>query len=161
MAWPTVFNEGYRVLRDCFDLYKKEWKDAVAETALLDMSSMPMVEDGIRRIGYMFHRFAEYVWGLLMDLLRYMVALIDPDAALEKLETVIFTLQEFCNRGQGLEMSIGFLSHNLWNAGAVDPKQELYSFAMSQNQVMRHLNEVYEDFMGEQKANSFDLNEEL
>jgi curved DNA-binding protein CbpA len=151
-SWPTVHNEGYRVLRGCSDLYKNQWKDAVAEAALLDMKSMPLIEEGLRRIEYMFHKFAEYVWGLLTDLPRNMVALIDPEAAFERLETVMFTLQEFCNRGQHLPMALGFLGHNLRNAGAVDPKEAPRSYEASHGVVVSQVGQIYETFMGEQKA---------
>lgn len=156
--WPTVFNGGFSILRGGFELYKNEWKGVEATAAVIDMKTMPLVEEGLRRIEYMLHCFAEYVWGLLMDLPVNMIALIDPDAALDKIESVMLTLQEFYNRSQNLNMSIGFLSGNLRNAGAVDPVVNPVSFATSQNTVIRHLGEIYEVFMGEQKANSFDSN---
>lgn len=150
-AWPTVHNEGYRVLRGCSDLYRHQWKDAVAEAAHLDTQALPLVEEGLRRIEYMFHKFAEYVWGLLSELPRNMAVLIDPDAAFDRLESVMFTLQEFCNRGQHLPMEIGFMSQNLRNLGAADPK-DLLAYRASHDLVVRQVAHVYEAFMGELRA---------
>ena len=119
---------------------------------------MPLVEDGLRRIEYMFHKFAEYVWDLLSDLFPSMFALIDPEAAFERLETVMFTLPEFYNRGQHLSMEIGFMSQNVRNLGAASPKEMLTQGA-SHDLVVRQVAQVYEAFMGEQTAAS--LEEEL
>lgn len=100
-------------MEGCSDLYKNQWRDAVAEAAVIDIKSDPDLEEGLCRIEFMFHKFAQYVWGLLVDLPQSMVVLVDPEAALERLETVMFTLQEFCHRGQRLPMAMGFLAQGV------------------------------------------------
>jgi curved DNA-binding protein CbpA len=154
MAWPIVHNEGYRVLRGCSDLYKNQWKDAVKEAAIIDIKSDAMLEEGMRRIEYMFHKFAEYVWTLLTELPHNMVALLDPDAAMEKLEQVMFTLQEFCNRAQRLPMAIGFLAQGIRQVFE-PPEAGLTDCSVAGRlSVLRNLNDIYETFMGEQREPS-------
>jgi curved DNA-binding protein CbpA len=151
-GWPIVHNEGYRVLRGCSDLYRNQWKDTVAEAALLDIKSYPVLEEGLRRIEYMFHKFAEYVWGLLTDLPRNMVVIIDPEAALEKLETVMFTLQEFCHRGQHLPMEMGFLAQGVRRFGNPVEGEPAHHREAGNRSILRLLAQIYETFMGEQSA---------
>ncbi|ERF74566.1 hypothetical protein EPUS_00696 [Endocarpon pusillum Z07020] len=150
-AWPVVYNEGYRVLRGCSELYKNQWKDVVAAAAVIDIKSEPLIEEGLRRIEYMFHKFAEYVWGLLMDLPYNMAALIDPEAALERLETVLRTLQEFCHRGQQLPMAMGFAAQGIRTVFDRSAGENALHHEMGRNAVLRQLIQVYETFMGEQR----------
>jgi hypothetical protein len=63
VAGPIVHNEGYRVMQGCSDLYKNQWKDAVAEATVVDIKPDPELEEGLCRIEFMFHKFAQYVLG--------------------------------------------------------------------------------------------------
>ncbi len=113
-----------------------------------------MLEEGLRRIEYMFHKFSEYVWGLLMDLAQNTVALIDPEAALERLAYVMRVLSGFCERGQRLPMQMGFLAYSV--KGVLDPAEgpETAYNEAGRASCIRQLSDAYEVFMLDQRAQS-------
>ena len=149
-----MHNEGYRVLNQCKLLYDKHWKDVILEAAVIAIKADALLEEGLRRIEYMFHKFAEYVWGLLMELPRNMLTLIDPDAAFEKLGTLMYTFQEFAHRAQRLPMAMGFLAQGVRQV--FEPVEELVpgSNRAGRDAVIRQLAEMYETFMGDQREES-------
>jgi hypothetical protein len=78
-----------------------------------------------------------------------MVVLIDPKAALRRLETVMFTLQEICHRGQRLPMAMGFLAQSVRSAleSSEDPQMRRYD-QYGRAAVLRQMSEIYETSMG-------------
>lgn len=122
----------------------------MSEAVVIDIKSEPLLEAGLRRIEYMFFKFAEYVWGLLMDLPQNMAALPDSEAATGRLEKFMFTLQEFCHRGQQLPMAMGLMAQGLRRVFERSEDNAI-SHEMGRNAVLRQLSDIYEAFMGAQR----------